>query len=110
MSDYLTLSTTPTGEQCVQVGTPEYSRFVRLEARAFIAQLERMHGEPPEGARFALKSFPHDFGTYHELAVVYDTESEAATDYAFQVEGGLPETWDDTARKELQQAGYYLKP
>ena len=43
-------------------------------------------------AHFAVKSFPHDFGTYREVLVYYDTEENDPI--AHEVEANLPKTWD----------------
>ena len=44
-------------------------------------------------AHFAVKSFPHDFGTYREVVVYYDTEENDSI--AYEIEANLPTTWDD---------------
>lgn len=97
----MTLGPTPPGEKCAQVGADDYPEKSRIETRAFLNQLIRQFGEPPPGARFTVKSFSHDFGSYREVCVAYDENSETAGDFAFNVENNLPESWDDAARKEL---------
>lgn len=101
MQDYITIGSTPSGEDCAQVGTWDYMRKSRRECRAFINQIIREHGEPPEGASLRIKSFSHDFGTYHEVAVYYDDSNTAACDYAIGVEGNTAEYWDSEALLEL---------
>lgn len=101
MRDWIELGPTPAGESCAQVGQNSYAEQARKEGRAYINQLERMFPNPPGSARFALKSFPHDFGTYFEVCVVYNDDSEAEWDFAFEVERNLPEFWDDEAKVEL---------
>ena len=44
-------------------------------------------------AHFAIKSFPHDFGTYREVVVYYDTDDNDPI--AYEVEANLPKTWDE---------------
>lgn len=107
--DYLELSPTPVGESCEQLG-PDYSRTRAMaECRAFLRQLRRLFGDEPEGARLSVSSNPHDFGTYHEVRVSYDEDSREAIDYAFRLEGNLPESWDRQALEELQAAGLNVR-
>lgn len=46
---------------------------------------------------FRIKSFPHDFGTYHEVAVYYDPDDQISRDQAFVAEEGLEHWSDETA-------------
>jgi hypothetical protein len=95
------LAPTPIEEPCEQLGPKYRPERARAECKAFIAQLKRVFGEPPVGASLFVKSNPHDFGTYLEVAVRFDDEDPAAVDYAFKLEGNLPEAWEDEARAEL---------
>jgi len=97
----LELGSTPYEEQCAQVGDPDYGERARRECIAFMDQVVRQHGEPPDGASLRIKANAHDFGTYYEVAVVYDPEDEAAVRYADKVDNDMPARWDDAARKEL---------
>jgi len=101
MRDYINIGSSPYDEQCAQVGTPDYHEKVARECRAYKRQLIRQFGEPPEGAALAIKSFPHDFGTYHEVVCYYDTEIEGSKEYAFKLESDGPSNWDEQARTEL---------
>lgn len=94
--DYLELGSAPCDEDCAQVGTPDYPERSYDECRRYIALLTTAMGEPPDGAWFSTKSFPHDFGTYREVVVYFDAANEAAADYAWRCEGEAPRTWDDT--------------
>jgi hypothetical protein len=103
MREYMELGPTPCDEPCEQLG-PNYNRRKALrECRAYARQLERQHGAPPEGAYFGVKGFAHDFGTYHETVIYFDTENEAAMEYAYKVEGDTPANWDETAKLELTE-------
>jgi hypothetical protein len=104
MRDYLSIGSVPAGEDCVQVGTKDYCERAKKECRAFAGQLLRRFGEPPTGVSFAVKGFPHDFGTYYEVVVYFDDKIKAAIEYAFRVENNMPEYWDETAKKELAKA------
>ena len=100
--DFLTIGSSPAGEDCAQVGSENYGEQSRKECEAFKNQLIRQFGNPPEGARLAVKSFPHDFGSYKEVVVFYDDASEPAMEYAYKLEGESPEFWDEEAKKELE--------
>ena len=97
MKDYIELGPTPSGEDCEQLGPNYDSRKAVIECSAYAGQLERMF----PGGNFTVKRFPHDFGTYMEVVVNYDTDSEEETDLAYDVDSGYPETWDDIAREQL---------
>ena len=113
MREYFEIGTTPAGEDCAQVGKDGYYEAARHEARVFIAQLIRKFGEPPAGAGFMVKGFPHDFGTYYEVCVFYQEpdifddgdadEPEERPDYtyALAVENAIPELWDAEAKQQL---------
>ena len=101
MSDRLEIGATPYGENCAQVGSDDYHERAKKECAAFRNQLIRMFGEPPNGARVVVTSSPHDYGTYHEIAVRYDSNLPAALEYALKLEGECPEHWDSEARREL---------
>jgi hypothetical protein len=56
--------------------------------------LTKTFGEPPAGSNFAIKSNPHDFGSYYEVVVYYNDDNEEAAEFAYMVERNLPETWE----------------
>ena len=99
--DYLSLGPVPSSEDCAQLGAEDYGPSSVRECTEFIGQLIRQHGEPPMGARLTRKAFPHDFGTYHEVCVIFDEASEDAVAYAYRLEAETPETWDAAAVREL---------
>ena len=104
MNDEMTIGPTPADETCAQVGAADYAQTARRECRAFINQLLRVFGPEPDGARLFIKSNPHDFGTYYEVAVKYDPASAAACAYALDCEGKAPAHWDAQALDELSAA------
>ena len=111
MRDYLELCSVPINEPCAGVGSDDYERRARLECRAFKHQLERTFPDAIDaGVYFRTKSNPHDFGTYYEVQVVYDDEDESQTEWAFVIEGTIPEQWDNDARAELAAHGYETVP
>lgn len=102
MRETMELGPVPCEENCQQVGTPSYNPVAALaECRAYMAQLERQFGSPPDGATLVIRRNRHDFGTYYEVAVSYDDEDAQASEYAYNIEGCLPEKWDDEAKKTL---------
>jgi len=109
MTDYIHLSgTTPYDESCAQVGSEDYMKNARMEARAYIRQLTRTFGVNPEGTRFALAHNPHDFGTYIDIRFFYDDEDQIHVSYMVLVESGCAE-WDAAALIELGANGYHLE-
>ena len=110
MRDRYELGTTvPHDEHCSQVGAPNFSTCSRMEARALISQLRRIHGPEPQGAVLKLISCPHDFGTYYDVAVEYNAALEEAEAYMLKIDGGVPDKWDEQARKELEAEDYFTK-
>lgn len=93
--DYLAIGPTPAGEDCAQVGSPGYLEHIIQQCNRFIALIKDVCGEPPEGACLRWKSFPHDFGDYHEVVVWFDNSLPESVDYAYHVDAHAPQTWDD---------------
>ena len=96
-SEYLELGPVPSDEECT--GTREGTDYItpqNQEMATYRRQLERMFPD----ADFRAKRFPHDFGSYGEVCVVYapGTESE---ELAYRVEENLPRQWDNEERREL---------
>ncbi len=83
------------------MGAEDYPEASRRECRAFVNQLRRHFGEEPEGAQLKIRRQAHDFGSYLEVVVEYDTEMPASIEYAFEVDTKTPGEWDDIARREL---------
>jgi len=95
MRDYIPYGPVPSGEDCEQVGRPDYDPVkARAECVRFISQIRKQFGPEPEGARLAVKSFPHDFGSYYEVVCYYDDSIEEAVTYAFNGEESWT-TWED---------------
>lgn len=101
MREYLEIGATPAEEDCEQLGPNYDPQRARAECRAFIAQLRRQFGPEPEGAQLRIKSNPHDFGTYLEVACYYEDTNEEAANYAFDCEGKAWTEWDKQAKQEL---------
>ena len=96
MRDDISIGSAPCDEDCVQVNPQgDYHEAMRAECRRFLELIRKKLGPEPEGARLAIKSNPHDFGTYYDVVCYYDTESEEAIKHAFRCEGEAPRTWTD---------------
>jgi hypothetical protein len=94
MREYFTLGPTPSEEDCAQVGQPDYYRKALEECRRFIELIRDTLGPEPSGAELAIKSFPHDFGTYYEVVIRFEPDDAAAVAYAERCEDDAPRTWD----------------
>jgi hypothetical protein len=97
----------PNGESCAQVGSDNYQALSRMELKAYRNQLQRMFPNIPDGAYYKIKANQHDFGTYHEIVIKFPEDNEAASEYAYNVQNNSPENWDEQAKQELQQQGYF---
>jgi hypothetical protein len=99
--DSIEIGSSPAEEPCAQVGSDNYYEMAHRECRALIRQLRRKLGQEPPGARLYIKSNPHDFGTYYEVACKFNENDEAATEYAYKCESECPQNWDEKAKEEL---------
>lgn len=105
----LELGPTPSGEPCAQIGRDDATELNLMEVAAFRDQCMRAFPNIPDDARYIKVRGSHDFGTYYELGIKYNEDDEAAVNYAFEVEANVPEYWDDIAKQELQQKGYFAR-
>ena len=94
MRDYFCIGPTPREEDCAQVGQPDYRRKAIAECTQFIQLIRDTLGPEPEGAELRVKAFEHDFGTYHEVVCWFDTDNEAAIEYAHRCDDDAPATWE----------------
>ena len=67
----------------------------------------RLFPNIPNDARYTKVRNEHEFGTYYELGIKFNEENEEAVNYAYNVESHIPESWDETAKSELTQKGYF---
>ena len=95
------LGPVPASENCAQVGSSGYTERARKECRAYINQIRRAFGDPPMGGALKIISCPHDFGTYYEVVAFFDDRFPDSVQWAFGVEEGLPDEWDEEAKVEL---------
>ena len=95
MKDYINIGSTPCEEPCAQVGQSDYAKKARAECVRFIQLLRHTFGPEPEGAQLAVKSFPHDFGTYYEVVCWFDPALRLSVEYALRCEAETPATWEE---------------
>lgn len=106
MLDWMDFDTTPICEDCVQAPYQDGGVQARKEAVAFVNQLKRQFGTHPD-VSFSIHENPHDGWQvgevfyYLSIRAYYPDDNEEATDYVLNIEGNLPEYWDEEARKEL---------
>ncbi len=94
MRDLLSIAATPYGEDCHPAGHPD----AREECVRFAELLRNVFPNwEATGARFTVKSNPHDFGAYYEVNVAFNDEDPVSTAFAFHVEEHAPELWTATA-------------
>lgn len=109
--EILNIGSTPYDEPCAQVGSINYRQLARAELVAFIGQCRRaLNKQFGDTLLVDVKgtSFPHDFGTYHEVVVMYDPNNEQQVQQAFWLESADISKWDDEAKEYLQSCGYTL--
>ena len=93
MRDYESIGASPCGETCVQLGSEDYSEKARAECRRFIDLIRTCCGPEPENAELIVKGSPHDYGTYYEVYVRFESESADASDYAYHCQTNAPAGW-----------------
>lgn len=94
MRNYFSLGPTPSDEDCAQVGLEDYYEKARPECKRFIELLRLVFGPEPPGAQLAVKSFPHDFGSYYEVICYFDTDIPESVAYAHRLDDETPTTWE----------------
>ena len=104
MRDYIDIGSSPSEEDCAQVGSPDYERRARTECARFIELIRKTLGEEPPGAHLAVKSNPHDFGTYYQVVCYFEGSDEEAREYAFRCESEAPARWDTNGSEPAKQA------
>ncbi len=96
------IGSTPYDENCAQVGTANYHERANKELTAYSNQLNRIFSDAAsKGIVFKEKWFDHDFGSYGEICMHWNTDNEVADVYAYEIERSLPSNWDEEAKKEL---------
>lgn len=103
--DYITLGPTPPDEDCAQVGEPNFRKLATVQMKAYVNQLNRRFDNWVKDGYilFDKKWFNHDFGSYGEVVVYYNTEDEMSRMCAISVDRSIPTYWDEEALKELEE-------
>lgn len=102
MREYMEIGSTPHGESCAQVGSDDYMNRATMEMDTYIRLMERLFPEASsKNINFKKKWFDHDFGSYGEVCMFWNTEDEDANDYIYEIDKNLPENWDKVAMEEL---------
>ena len=110
------IGSAPSEEVCAQVGHDSYAELVRLEIRLYKELLiEELNKQFPDvGVQIRLRTsfHPHDFGTYHELDVVYDPENPVAVNQALWCESSPIMFWPEEQRAKINEVRtkYSLNP
>lgn len=100
--DFMYLGTAPYEEECVQVESgKDYLPAMREECNRFINLLRDTFGKEPEGARLAIRSEMHDFGSYLEVVCWFDEDIPESVEYAYNIEGNTPARWPSTPVSSL---------
>ena len=73
-----------------------------------INQIIRQVGQPIGTCRFGVIKCPHDFGTYHDIAIRFEDERPEEVNYVELVQNLDLENWDVIAIQELKDNGYTL--
>ena len=96
MRDYVSIGSSPSDQDCVQVGSEDYNHLARKECLRFIDVIRKKCGKEVGSARLSIMSNAHDFGSYLDVVCYYDDQDEAGAEYAYMVEANAPTTWKDT--------------
>ena len=102
MKEYMEIGPVPYDENCAQVGAEDYIEKSSAEISAYLNQLNRKFPEAEsKGIDFKKKRFDHDFGSYYEVCIYWNTDDEVADQYVYIIEANLPNVWDREALQEL---------
>jgi len=100
--DYISIGAAPAEEMPVQVGHPDYYRLAIAECNRYIRLIRRDLGPEPEGARLAIKAFPHDYGTYHEVVCWYESDLPESVKYAHRCEREVSSKWPTITMEDMR--------
>lgn len=101
------VGSSPSGEDCAQVGDADYVRRSRTECSVFRSQILRHYPVPvglEQQAGLGIASNPHEHGPYRVVDIGYDPFSVRASLWASQVTSdpkGVLARWDEEARHAL---------
>ena len=104
MNDSIELSSSPTEEDCAAVGSDFYQHDVGAEIPAFLDQLRRQFPTEGVSVEFTSRHFAHDFGSYQEAVIKFNSRCEKAVEFAFNVDSNLPKHWDLIALNRIKSS------
>jgi len=67
-------------------------------------------GKEPAEAHLAVKSFPHEFGTYYEVVCYFEETDKESRDYAFRVDSDGPTSWGEAEEQQRRDEKNGLYP
>jgi hypothetical protein len=94
--DFISIGCTPASEDCVQVSNTEYYMDKMLAQCNRYKEMLQAKFADCNKVTIAVKTFPHDFGSYAEVVVKYDNEDIDALSQAIHIENNSPMYWTDT--------------
>ncbi len=100
--DFIELGGTPNDEDCTQIEDLDHEKWNKVECRVYINQLKRLFPEQCKLTTLDLIRNIHDFGIYYEVGAPYREGNEEQEDAVYEIEGNLPNNWDEESIKELE--------
>lgn len=91
MKDHMNIGPTPCNESCRQVGNDSFEE-IQAESKKYVEKLMKYFN--PQHCEIIVMTFQHDFGSYSEAVVQYETSEPNAVDEAITIENHTPQTWE----------------
>lgn len=101
MIDCIELGPAPSDESCAQSTDPDFNTKNQEECQRYKEQLlnlAKAKNIPMGKAKLTIKSFSHDYGSYREVCVKFDTTDQVGIDFAFWLDENAPTTWENTSQ------------
>ena len=106
--EYLELGSSPSEEDCAQLGSSDYAYRAIAECKAYRNYLVRLFPVPDSlqwDVTYILRPYPYEQESYYEVVIRYNPNNVEAVKFAFQVERKAPAHWDERSIAELRSAG-----
>jgi hypothetical protein len=98
MKECLYLGAVPYEEVGSSVGSDNYYHRMLIETTAYIGQLKRIIKTlglvTPDNVFIVRNSSYHEFGTYYDVVVEYNSDDIIAEQFAYTLEANVPAYWD----------------
>ena len=103
MRDTINIGSSPYNEPTIQIKSGvNYLPWSIKEIMIFREQLKRQFPRLAEfNCYLHIRQHPHDFGTYAQLEINYNSDNEKSRKMAYTVDGEVPAKWDDIAQAEI---------